>query len=175
MRCAGGAYSWNGAGADNRWDTLANWVGATGYPNALTDTATIVTNATPVNIDLNGNRSLLSLSIAPYGEAGFSITNSTLTLAAGGAITMDMTGARGPNNQSWTITSAISLLGDGMINNRTAGGYGRNLTVSGQIAGSNTLWLAGGRDEPVSVLTFYTLCLTDGTFGKKSKVWRGKS
>ena len=64
MRCAGGAYSWNGGGADSHWDTLANWVGATGYPNALTDSVVYRTPGERGRRRHGGGRLRLSLEKA---------------------------------------------------------------------------------------------------------------
>jgi hypothetical protein len=143
-------FVWHGQGADGKWDTLANWVGADEYPRLSVDTVVIMTNLSNRVIDLNGSRTIKSLDIAQSSEESFVINNGTLNIAAGGLIKLTTSG-NGPNNQTWDLQCGVNLLGDCGLFNPSPGGYGRALTLSGPITGNNNLYIGGAPGMPQAV------------------------
>lgn len=140
-------FVWNGVGPNDKWDTLANWVGAFDYPRLVNDTAIFTGNIQPA-VQLNGDRTVGQLVITNT-TVGWTIAGSKLTLAPGGKILNFVD--NWPNGGTWTISSALNLLGDADIRFLRSDGNGRTFSISGQITGSNTLYLAGMRTSIVSI------------------------
>lgn len=153
MDVSASPYTWAGVGADNKWDTAANW--DLGVPDAADDVvfATGFTSGTTIN--LNGNRTVASLTVNTI--TSFSVTNSTLTITSGRITRNDVSGNEG--NQY--VNSAITLGADAAI---TCAGSA-NLFLNAA-SGNATVSASGG-----SVMMFGTNTyngatrVTAGTFG----------
>ncbi|MEI7900027.1 MAG: hypothetical protein WCK89_07225, partial [bacterium] len=138
LSAAASTYWWNGSGADNNWNTTANWTsddGGVTYPDAATDTACFTGTVRTV-VNMNGDKTVYRLVFTNSTVSTWNITNSTLTVADGGEIVCYTTAGT-----PYTITSKVNLLGNAAIRHPT-GTSRRYLTVAGTITGTNTLTIA---------------------------------
>jgi len=132
-------YTWNGAGADSNWDTPLNWINNSGFPNAATDRA-IFSGTNRTILALDGDKTIGEL-IFTNTTVGWTISGNTLTIPAGGRIVNYVNDW--PNGVTWTVSSALNLLGDAYFSFLKTDGNARKLNLSGQITGNGTIYLAG--------------------------------
>ncbi len=137
--------TWDGGGADAKWDTVNNWDN-----NALPATTASIVFATAftsgTSIDLNGNRTIADLTISSTTD--FSLNNNILTISGG-----DIT--RSAVSGTTTINSDIAL--GAAANWNISGNLVANGIVSGAFAitknGTGTLILGGVSANTYSGLT----------------------
>ncbi len=125
-------YTWSGSGGDNNWSTGANWLGGSA-PTSGTTTATIFTGSTrlgPVIDTATGTVGGLAFLAAANS---FTISGTTLTIAASGTIVNSSTSAQVVAN------SGIVLLGSSTWN----GAANSSLSVSAPISGVGSIVKTG--------------------------------
>jgi len=140
-------FTWNGLGSDNNWTTPGNWTNNLGFPNAATDRA-IFTGINKTTLLLNGNKTVAEL-IFTNSTVGWNISGDTLTLPAGGKIINCVD--NWPNGGTWTFSSALNLLGDAYFSFPRSDGNTRTLSLTGQITGSNTIYISANNASLVSL------------------------
>ena len=75
---------WTGTG-DNKWSNAANWSSGS-VPGSGQNI--IFNNNTPANINLDGNQYIANITFDTASAGSFTLNNNTLTLDAGGSITV---------------------------------------------------------------------------------------
>lgn len=176
---AHGANIWDGGGADAKWNTANNWDNNT-VPLTTADVtfATAFTSGTA--IDLNGNRTVNSLTINT--TTAFSFNNNTLTLTTGNLTRSAASGTTTINSNVtiagsgvWDITGTLLVTGGigdsgtqsmtksgtGKLTMTSSGTWGGDLTINGgtvELSGSAGK-LGGGSNTLVTVNTGGTLLL----------------
>ncbi|MBU1910370.1 MAG: autotransporter-associated beta strand repeat-containing protein, partial [Verrucomicrobia bacterium] len=147
------AATWDGEGANKRWDTGENWVGdAVPGSDAVTYFYTAIGSGT--NINLNGDRTVRGLRFNDDADSSLNFSNSTLTINnAGIAVASGSDGAH-------TIRSAIALGENQAWTNDSA----QTLTLAGAISGAGNVDQYGsGRILLSGVNTFSgTLVIHEG-------------
>lgn len=135
-------YTWTGA-TSGAWNLSGNWSASSPpspfYPNTLTDTATF-TGGSHTAVTLGGTTSVGAITFASGVTTGFTISSSSLNLAANGTITKNAAAG----NTTDTISSGITLNGNATFTNNDGNDFNnRTLVINGPITGSGTISIAG--------------------------------
>lgn len=115
------AYTWQGGNAS--WDVGVNW-----NPNGLPVAADTASVTNPATISLNGNRSILGISVGRTPDTGnytFNASGNTLTVGAGGVtIIGDSAGSR-----TYTFNNGFTLSAPSAFNLAYEGSGNRNHAI----------------------------------------------
>ncbi len=145
---------WTGA-ADGKWGNAANWSSGSAPGSGQN---VVFNNNTQANIILDGNQHVASITFDAAPTGSFTFSGDTLTLDAGGSITVTNAVAN-----SQTFNCNIALVGNGiLVNDGVASG--QKLIVTGDIGGASpggmqNLILGGAGDGQISG------AISDGTSG----------
>jgi len=145
-------YTWSGSGADDLWSTAQNWRGGTAAVSATTTTVIFTGNTRPSPFtDLPFTLAGMTFNSA---ASAFTLSGTTITLAANGTVTNSSTSLQ-------TITnSGIALSGAS-----TWSAASGNLSVSSVLSGAGGVTKTGANGLTLSASNSYTgtTTLTAGT------------
>jgi autotransporter-associated beta strand protein len=136
---------WTGA-ANNNWSNAANWSSGSAPGSGQN---IIFNNNTHANINLDGNRHIANIAFDTASAGSFTFNNNTLTLDAGGSITV-----AGAVTNSQTFNCKLALTGNGILVNDSVT-PGQNLSITGDISstapgGVQNLILGGAGNGQIS-------------------------
>ena len=126
-------YTWDGNGLTADWGDKTNWSGNV-IPHAGTNATFYDAIPNGTNINLNLNTNVLGLKFNDTADIALNITNSTLTIGAGG---IDVADGADANH---VIASAVVLNGDQAWTNAATNIY---VKISGVVSGTGNLTKAG--------------------------------
>lgn len=133
--------TWDGgSGTDDRWDRAGNWTIA-GTPPAGDDLVFATAFTSGTSIDLNGNRTVNSLTI--NAPTAFSLDNNTLTITAGAINRSAVSGTTTINSAVlFGAASAVSTISGNLIVNGTLSISGGAITTTFDVSSGGNLTLS---------------------------------
>jgi fibronectin-binding autotransporter adhesin len=139
-------YTWAGGGADNFWDSGANWLGGSGPDYSSLPTALVFTGSSRTNaVNRTPSPLVAFIDFANDNSEGrteaFTLSGSSITLAPQSMITTTAL----VNTGTLTDTITLPMILNGGVTIRLGGAEGavHNLRIAGGVSGSGSLSTSG--------------------------------